>query len=456
MLVLEFIGRTVPLHATGVPVADAATDNQLQGVCQPQARHGVGAQLVGILGGIRRRRPPLRLRIGAIPLVEVTHRRTGQRSPTVGVQLLLAVHGADDHLVILAAKVERNGGGQIEGVLLAADVVPGRAGTHAQTCDLVRRAGQVQQTQIRLVGRPAVSPVQAHTGVKGMLQVGVVGGLRRGPLGPLRGGGLGAAPVGARAIAEPGWQAAPHGRGRAVLLVAGAQVQQRAVGQVDTQGAQQDFLLVLRQVNVGVLFQITAHHASANPAAVMQGARYVQRALVTIPGAHLPADKPARLHTVSALAHHVDGGRRVACAGDQPGGATHHFHAVIQQSIHLRLARSPASAPGGRHAVDHQIGDIKAPGREAVARAVEGLAGNPGGHVDHVGNRLHREVVHHLAGDHRHRLRCLARRQGKTGRGARRLGSVGAGAFGYRRSARRFSGYRDRFQLDALLFCCSI
>ena len=173
--------------------------------------------------------------------------------------------------------------------------------------------------------------------------------------------------------------------------------------------------------------------AGAHAAFPVQGAGDVRFQALVVPAADDEAG--AGLEGLRRpLAHHVDGGRRVALAAHQARGATDHFDAVVQD----RILQWRIAAPW--HAVDLEIVDAEA--ARIKRRALRVVLA----HLD--ARRLRQrlvqahgaQVVEQLARDDADRLRRFAQGQVHA-RGAARLARrVGACAF---RAGRRLAQHGD-------------
>ncbi|MNT04064.1 hypothetical protein D3C72_1386260 [compost metagenome] len=127
------------------------------------------------------------------------------------------------------------------------------------------------------------------------------------------------------------------------------------------------------------------------------------------------------------LAHHVDGSRRVAAAGDQAGGAADHFDAVEHRQVRLHTYAPPLVRTW--QAVVHDVVDIETAGAVSLAPWPAGLAEEQAwGGLDYVVDAGHGLVVHALAGDHGHRLRGFAHGQRQFCRCFHLAGGVGTSA----------------------------
>ena len=127
-----------------------------------------------------------------------------------------------------------------------------------------------------------------------------------------------------------------------------------------------------------------------------------------------------------AFADHVDGARRITCAGGQTGGSAHDFNAVVDDGVSIRLHK----AEGVEHPVNLEVTNGIATGGIGDPVRVVVLHYHAGGMAHGLGKGVEVEVVHLLAGDDRDRLRGFANAQVEFGRGAGRARGVGTTVFG--------------------------
>ncbi|MNZ50040.1 hypothetical protein D3C78_678210 [compost metagenome] len=269
-----------------------------------------------------------------------------------------------------------------------------------------------------------------------------------------------AAPVGARVeraaevelavIAGVDGVARPGGATRLDVLVVESHGQQGVRIQVGFKDAVEHILLLRIVVQVGVAVLVGAHEATTQGAFGVERAGHVTFGTVVVPVAGKAAH--GSLEVMSrALAHQVDGGRRVAGAGHQAGGALDDFDAVVDGHVDVGGALVVDAVVDGVDAVVLVVGDGEAAGGELHAVAVVGLHGYARGVLEHVADVGGGLVVHHLAGDHGDRLRGFADRQRQLGGGAGHAGGVGAGAFGGFAEAGAVDAGRRHFQGAAVI-----
>ena len=143
-----------------------------------------------------------------------------------------------------------------------------------------------------------------------------------------------------------------------------------------------------------------------------------------------------------ALAHHVDGGRRVACARGQARRAAHYFDAVVDDGVGVGLH----VAESVEHPVNLEVADAIASGGVVDTIGVVMLNVDARGLAQHIRQGIEIEVVHLLACDHRDRLRGFLDGEVQPRGGAHRASSVGAGVLGGGAQAVGADGGRAQFQ----------
>ncbi|KAG1452357.1 hypothetical protein G6F57_015953 [Rhizopus arrhizus] len=220
----------------------------------------------------------------------------------------------------------------------------------------------------------------------------------------------------------------------------------RVCGDVGFDGAVEELALMLVGLLEGVRILIGHDAASAQGAGLVQRARAVDFAPVIVPAAGAGGHRELR-HRRGALAHQVDGGRRVAGPFQQARGAAHDLDPVIDLGGGLvdgveRIRVGDVD----RHAVDLQVVDLLA--TRLVGRALRTALNhrNAGGRLQHVVQVPHGLIIHALARHHRYRLRRLALRQVQARGAVRHLHDVGVtGVHG-----RQIAGHRDRCERGGL------
>ncbi|MNF71723.1 hypothetical protein D3C84_536800 [compost metagenome] len=262
------------------------------------------------------------------------------------------------------------------------------------------------------------------------------------PFAPIGGGGLRAAPVGAAAVCVPDGQAAPHRRVGVAFLPAQAEPERGVGRQVDVHGAVDGLALVRVHVDPGVALVALRDQAPANGAFLVQLAGDVSFDTIGVPRAGAQFQRTLQVGTAGALAHHVDGGGRVAGAGHQAVGATDHFDAVVHGQAAENLPRTPRLLKDGRYTVDHQRVELKAAGVELCPTGLVAVDRHTRGIVDHIEDRTQILVLNALLGDDTDRLRGFAQRHAQRCRRARSVSGVRAGVFGHADS-RLSGGLRD-------------
>ncbi len=180
---------------------------------------------------------------------------------------------------------------------------------------------------------------------------------------------------------------------------------------------------------MGVALFGHACDACADAAVLRQRHGQVHRAAMVVPRAHAGRGRAREHLAVGVLAHHVDGGRRIARAREQARGAAHHFDAVIDGGIGARVTVE-RQADGGGHAVVLQVVHVEAARVEVRAVAVRADDMDAGDAAHGVVEREQALVLDLLAREHADGLRRVAQRQAQA-RGRRRgRRGVGARAFG--------------------------
>ena len=423
-------------------VGDAATQNQVRGRRQLQAGHTVEGVLGGLAGGAHKRVTPGRGGgVIAGPVVEIAKAflNAGRGAATHGTEIQLAVAGAQYQFVMHAVHLEGAAGLQVDLVLLAVDVVPRRTRCgDAQAGGPVGVAGGPEQACVGLV-LDAVVIQPDVPGVHALLEGGKPGLARAAPVRPFGGRGLAAWPVGAGAVVIPGGQATPHAGPWLVALAANAHAQLRVGREIGIDDAIEGVLALFVQVDVAVASVDIGDEAAADTAIGVQRAADVGIEPAFLPAAQPETNLARELAAVGVLSDLVDGGRWIARAGEQAGGAAHHLDAVVQDGVITAFPGTPGAADRHRHTIGAQVVDIEAPGAERVATAVVGAARNARGVLQGLGEAAGTLVRHLLVGDDADRLRCFARRQRQAG------GGVGGQHAGTGPARGRMSMTRARF-----------
>ena len=234
--------------------------------------------------------------------------------------------------------------------------------------------------------------------------------------------------VGARAVAIEQRKAAA----KAIALVAlvfHAGGQHRIRRQVGADHAIKRAAARIQETHIAVALAIGGHQARPYPAVVRDGHGDVRIAAHIVPAAHRRIDRGREL-AQRTLAHEIHGGRRIARACHQAGGAAHDLHAVVDGRVHIGRAIVPLTQDGRYQAVELEVVDGEAARRERIAVAVaarDGDAGRCRQDGAGVGQAL---VFDLLPGDHAHGLRRFARRERQARGRAHGIGRVGLGALG--------------------------
>ncbi|MNC55017.1 hypothetical protein D3C75_1045270 [compost metagenome] len=165
--------------------------------------------------------------------------------------------------------------------------------------------------------------------------------------------------------------------------------------------------MLLVFVPVGIAVAVGHHPTTAQSSVEGQRTADVQVAVVVVIAA--AADTALGFPLCSrSLAHHVDGGRRIARAGGQARCTAYHFDAVVDDGVGIGLH----VAEGIQHAIDLEIIDrVAARGIADPVRVVV-LDHDAGGLAHGFGQAAEFEIIHLLARDHGNRLRCFLDRQG--------------------------------------------
>ncbi|MNN30446.1 hypothetical protein D3C81_1440950 [compost metagenome] len=198
-------------------------------------------------------------------------------------------------------------------------------------------------------------------------------------------------------------------RGGIELLVGGADAEGGGVVEVVVEGAIDHLVVALAHV-VEVLAVLPGDHQPATQAAGrVQRAAGVELGAVVVPGACRKADAGSGLF-LSALADEVDATGGAAGALEHAGGTAQHFDAVVVGHV--------AGKTVGLHVVATEVQRhtvvLVLAGKHETARVEVFTAhgrvmhGDPRGFLHHLFEGGEVLLVHHLAGDHRHRLRRLA------------------------------------------------
>ena len=150
--------------------------------------------------------------------------------------------------------------------------------------------------------------------------------------------------------------------------------------------------------------------------------------------------------SLAALAHEVDATGGAASAFHHAGGATQHFHAVIDGHVAVEaVGLYVAAADVQRHAVVLVLtGHAKAARVEILAAHGRVVHGDARGLFHHLFDGVEVLVIEHLAGHHRDRLRCFLQRVHALANG-HATGGVGVAAFGGGAQALRVDVGRSQF-----------
>ncbi len=434
--------RAVGAFTLALPVGVASADNQLQRIGQRQARGRVtGLLRDGALAG-QGQRVPVRLTDLARPVQIAGERIPGLARATdlvvavVGV-LAPVVAEAGHQLVLAAEQLERavnvaiNAGDLALSVVEACGWRDARAGGPVE----VRFArgpvvvGRVEQFVVGLGLIVRGANLELPAIAEGVLQGGegaLAGGV---PVGPVRAGVERFVVAGARAIRIQHRETAP---GRAVgalllVVVAHAQLGVRSQVGVDDGIAQRLALVVAVHLAIGV--QVAADYAAAHRATGVERAAYVHGGAGAAPAADVHRHAAGQLGTVGMLADQVHRRGRIAGTTEQAGGATHHFHAVVQRKVQAGITVAPVLHHLRGQAIELVGVDVEPTCVELGALAVglgTGHAGGVGQHVDDVVQVL---IFNALVADDAERLRDLARCQVEAGAGRGAAHRIAFGAF---------------------------
>ena len=216
---------------------------------------------------------------------------------------------------------------------------------------------------------------------------------------------------GSRAGRCPGRPARRH------LLIVVADAHQGRVSDVGLQHAVDDRLLFLVKVDVRGLVLEAGDQSRANFSVGEDRPGNIGFDAPKLPASRRDGEGSGEGRG-RLLADQIDGRRRIARAGHQAGGAAHHLDPIIDQGV---AHGAVAGRIGRRHAIHLEVGDRKAARGEVHPVGVVFLHRDAGGLLQHIGDGRQIEVVHPLAGDHRHRLRRFAQGQRQLGRRRRRL-----------------------------------
>ncbi len=129
------------------------------------------------------------------------------------------------------------------------------------------------------------------------------------------------------------------------------------------------------------------------------------------------------------LADQVQRRRWTARTGHQPRRPAHHLDAVVQGQIGTGNGVQCKGTDDCRQTVIHQVIDGKAAREKLLTVRAELAQRHAGCIFDDIIEVVHALIFNALAGDHAHRLRRLANRQGQPGRAAHRAGRIRATAF---------------------------
>ena len=184
--------------------------------------------------------------------------------------------------------------------------------------------------------------------------------------------------------------------------MAGTDTQQGIGTKVRIDNAVQHQFLVLVQVDIALAVFVPGHGTGADRAVAGHGTSDVGRHLVGVPAAVAGVQIAAEIAPVGVFAHQVDGGRRVARAGQQAGGTPHDFNTFVQGDVGDRLAGTPRQGPGQRHPIDLVVGDFEAARGEAVTDIIDFIDRHTHRIVDHVRDGRQILVEDALLGDDGH------------------------------------------------------
>ncbi|MNF78572.1 hypothetical protein D3C84_607600 [compost metagenome] len=300
-----------------------------------------------------------------------------------------------------------------------------QVGGHAAAVLVREAATAVIQLAVGIAFAVGVGRFEMPAGAQLLLQRGECCLVLDRPGTPGRGHIGGASQVCFASVGIPVRQGAIGGALHVFVLIVVTHGQHGVVGQIGFENAVTDFPLLLILVAERIGIAIGQHAATPQPAVKGQRAADIQVAVVVVVAATADTglDLPLRCRS---LAHHVDGGRRVARTRGQAGRTANHFDAVVDDGVRVGLH----VAEGIEHAIDLEIADRVAAGGIADPVRVVVLDHYAGGLAHGFGQRAELEVVHLLTGDHGHRLRRFLDRQVQAGGGAHGAGGVRLGVFG--------------------------
>ena len=145
-----------------------------------------------------------------------------------------------------------------------------------------------------------------------------------------------------RTVGIPARGTAPHWRVGVDLGEFVTNRQFGGIGQISVNHAVDELFVCAVAFDKAVFVFVARDQATTHVPFRRQRCRKIGNVTLLVPAAVAGGNITGKLFAIGVLTHHVDGGGRITWASQQAGGTAHHFDALIQRHVALRVAKVPA------------------------------------------------------------------------------------------------------------------